>query len=245
MPGEEFRRTHSAAALQLQLFHPQGIRPAGDAQPGSIRFQQMSRRAVSRLDCSAPNLQQTVCPVLRPESVGSRPRSKGPDLVPQNLGGLRPIQMPVLFGDFARISGQSLILRFARDVPGNEAGRVSISNSAPNTAKRSCRLAAVCSERMGVVLFVKISPVSNPAVIFMMSRRFPLIIQKGPLNGRRAAVFREQRSVDINAAKLGQIQNRLRQNLPVGRNDYHFGIEFRQSMEKRRVPGAFLAVKSE
>ena len=60
-----------------------------------------------------------------------------------------------------------------------------------------------------------------------------------PLNRRRAAIFRKQRGVDVQAAEPRQLQDRLRQNLTVSGNDDEIRRQLPQRFNETIVPRPF------
>src|SRR5439155_25812635 len=64
------------------------------------------------------------------------------------------------------------------------------------------------------------------------------VVEDGPLNRRRASIFRQERSMDIEASKDGQVQNLPRQDLAVSNHDNEVGLKLRQLIDEGRVEGA-------
>ena len=84
------------------------------------------------------------------------------------------------------------------------------------------------------------SPVSRPDIHFHDGDAgFGVAVGNGPLNRRRAAIFRQQRRMDVQTAMPRQIQNCRRQNLSVSHHNDEVGFQFPQFGDEFFVAGAF------
>src|SRR5581483_5944224 len=69
-----------------------------------------------------------------------------------------------------------------------------------------------------------------------------LAVRDGPLNGRGAAILRQQRRVHIDDAVLRQIDDRLRNDLPVAHYHHRVGVQLRQLLYYFGAPNSFRLV---
>jgi hypothetical protein len=125
------------------------VHSARDYQTRLVRLQDFARSPLAALNLGAPDFQQPRAAQRCPIHESAGPRGKGAHSIPQFQRGLRPIQPPVRLGDLSGVGCRRVVLRLRRDAAGDVGGSVSISNSAPITASRSCSVAAVSSGSMG------------------------------------------------------------------------------------------------
>ena len=60
-------------------------------------------------------------------------------------------------------------------------------------------------------------------------------VEDGPVDGRGPPVRRQQRRMDVDTAVKGDLQDRLRENLPVGRHDYQFRRQVADTVQRGLV----------
>ena len=227
---QKFRRAHSPAAFALQFQNPQRILSAADHDSSFVRGQNFSRlrRSVLFDHFRLPDFQQLRFGFRWQKSERARPRRERAQAGSRSLRRLVPVNLPVLLFDFRGVAGTlrrvAAAAKFSRRhnrelfqpaVPRRvaRAGRAGSANRPP--AKSAC---GAGQDRAGV----------QTGIHFHDGHAgFSFAVGDGPLDRRGAAIFRQQRRVDVQAAERRQIQNGLRQNLSVSHDDDQVGRQTR------------------
>ena len=238
---EKFRRRHSPSAFALQFQNPQRVLAAADNDAGFVRRQNFPCRAGPFNDFRLPNFDhlrfvasrflQRGTDVAAPSCLEKRERAgpgrEGAQPVPNHPRRLAPVYAAVFLFDFwprsSRLRRVAAPVGFCRQ---RNREWSAASSSAPSCASRSCSVAESSSGPDGRAALRDNGAGVEPGVHFHDGDAgLGVAIGNRPLNRRRAAIFRQQRRVNVQAAVARQIQDRRRQNLSVSHHDDEVGLQ--------------------
>ena len=216
-PPEVGLPRHRTPVLGLDLDRLEKIRSRPDGEP-AFGGREDARLPAPGDGPRAPDQE----PSSRHERGRARPRIQSADAVDEARGRLRPVEQPVLLAEPRRERRGAGVLRARREgvqtvqrleehlgaergqAPGELAGRLFGADRGRPLEEHRARV------HPGIHL-----EGGDP--------RLALAAHDGPRDRRRAPVAREQRGVDVDRAARGDVEDRLREDLPEGHDHRDVG----------------------
>jgi len=175
-----------------------------------------------------------------------RPRSEGPDPIPESSGGKRPVHEPVGFCDFTGIGGRLIGLRSGLKFLLN-----GILNGLDEQIGSQTGEAIMQRGRIvrfpdgGAELGENIPSIQSLIHLHDGDSRFLVTVEDSPLDRSGSAVFREERGVDIKATQAGRLKNGGRENLSIGSHHDQVGILRLKTSDKLWIARFFRLINGE
>src|SRR6266545_3022002 len=241
MAGEELPRGQASSALALKRDDAQGPLAARDHDAMVVCRKNRAWRSGSLfVRFGLTDFEQLRFWFRGQKSIGAGPGNKRANTVPHTSHRLGPIQTPVFFRDLASVTGARTGLLAGNNLTGDIVrDRLDQQLRAQGREPVVQRLRVLIGSDARGLLTEDVAGVEALVHFHDGDAGFALVVQEGPLNRRRAAIFGQEGGMDVQAAEARQREDLCRQNLAISGHRNQVGLKPRQWIEKGLVAGAF------
>ena len=208
MAGEKIGGGHFSATFTLHESESQGAVAASDGNPrgrGGEDFARDSFGVIERI--GFPDFQQRGFVTAREERVGAGPRDKRADSIPELSSRGSPVQAPIFAGDLAGVGRAVIGLRLGLDAASQQAGNCVFQQAGAYLREAIVQGAGIVRlENGGNVGAEDIAGIEAFVDPHDGDTGLCVSVEDGPLNGGGAAVFGQERGVDIEKPYRSELQ---------------------------------------